>query len=291
MNAHLKGMLDHLAKDGRPGLHNSIAISWIRYETFNPEPGQGLGAGWSEQKLLYPASVVKLIYAIAIDAWIQKDLIPETEELKRAERNMIQDSSNDATSLILDLLSGTTSGPSLTGSKWIAWKKQRSLINNWLDSFRWEELKGINCCQKTWEDGPYGREKDFYGDGNLNRNALSTSATARLFEAVMTKNLISPPACKRLRSMLSRSLDIQERASNPENQIDGFLGESLKEGSRIWSKAGWMSQARNDAAWICAPHKKPMLVVIFSQGRKYANDTKLFPAIANQLLSLNDNVK
>ena len=76
---------------------------------------------------------------------------------------MIRDSGNDATGLVVDLLSGTTSGPSLPPERFAHWAAQRRLVNDWLQSLGWSELEGCNACQKTWGDGPYGRERDFYG--------------------------------------------------------------------------------------------------------------------------------
>ncbi|CAE21939.1 hypothetical protein PMIT1342_02518 [Prochlorococcus marinus str. MIT 1342] len=286
MQAQLKGLLDRLAAERRPGLHNSVAISWVRYDCSDPTPGSGSGAGWSDQRILFPASVVKLVYALAAEAWLQRDLLPEADELRRAMRDMIADSSNDATSLVLDLLTGTTSGPSLLGESWQTWQQQRHLVNDWLQGLGWEELEKVNCCQKTWGDGPYGRERDFYGVGLGNRNALTTAATARLLESVMTDALVSPLACKRLRQLLSRSIDLMQRKADPENQVDGFLGEGLPVGSRLWSKAGWMSQARHDAAWWSLQGGRPMLLVVFTQGRERANDTTLLPAIARELSKL-----
>ena len=286
MQAQLKGLLDRLAAERRPGLHNSVAISWVRYDCSDPTPGSGSGAGWSDQRILFPASVVKLVYALAAEAWLQRDLLPEADELRRAMRDMIADSSNDATSLVLDLLTGTTSGPSLLGESWQTWQQQRHLVNDWLQGLGWEELEKVNCCQKTWGDGPYGRERDFYGVGLGNRNALTTAATARLLESVMTDALVSPLACKRLRQLLSRSIDLMQRKADPENQVDGFLGEGLPVGSSLWSKAGWMSQARHDAAWWSLQGGRPMLLVVFTQGRERANDTTLLPAIARELSKL-----
>ena len=286
MQAQLTGLLDRLAAERRPGLHNSVAISWVRYDCSDPTPGSGSGAGWSDQRILFPASVVKLVYALAAEAWLQRDLLPEADELRRAMRDMIADSSNDATSLVLDLLTGTTSGPSLLGESWQTWQQQRHLVNDWLQGLGWEELEKVNCCQKTWGDGPYGRERDFYGVGLGNRNALTTAATARLLESVMTDALVSPLACKRLRQLLSRSIDLMQRKADPENQVDGFLGEGLPVGSLLWSKAGWMSQARHDAAWWSLQGGRPMLLVVFTQGRERANDTTLLPAIARELSKL-----
>ncbi len=290
MGIELEKLLDRFAKDGRPGLHDRIAINWIRYENKNPLPCSGKGNGWLEKRMIYPASVVKLFYAVATEAWLQKDWLVECTELRRALKEMITQSSNDATALIIDYLTGTTSGPSLSGEKWLAWQKQRQLINKWLQTLQWPELLRVNCCQKTWNEGPYGRERDFYGESNLNRNALSTTATARMLEAVMTNSVVSPIACKRLKKLLSRSIDVVERKKDPENQVDGFIGAGLPKGTQLWSKAGLMSEARHDAAWICMPQQPPMLLVVFTQGKQLANDPFLFPALTSELIKLHKEI-
>ena len=37
MTSRLESVLDDLAADGRPGLRNSLAITWIRYEDDSPQ--------------------------------------------------------------------------------------------------------------------------------------------------------------------------------------------------------------------------------------------------------------
>lgn len=283
MQEYLVAQIKRLAADGRDGLLERLAVTWVRYDTDQPVTGSGQGAAWGDQRQIYPASVVKLIYAMAAEAWLQQDLLPEEPELRRAMRDMIADSSNDATGLLVDLLTGTTSGPALQGEAWELWQRQRRLVNDWLQGLGWPELEDVNCCQKTWGDGPYGRERVFYGVDLENRNALSTAATARALEAVMTDGVLSPPACQRLRELLARSLDRAQRAADPENQVDGFLGAGLPEGSRLWSKAGWMSKARHDAAWWRAPDGSPALLVAFSDGAACAKDEQLLPELARQL--------
>ena len=283
MQQHLVAVIDRLAADDRPGLHDQIAVTWVRYDATSPANGSGSGAAWADQKLLYPASVVKLLYAVAAEHWLQRDLIPDSEELRRALLDMLADSSNDATGLIVDLLTGTTSGPALRSPAWEQWQRQRLIVNDWFHGFGWPELERINCCQKTWGDGPYGRERMFYGENNSNRNALCTAAVARILEAVMTDGILSPPACQRLRLRLARSLSTSARQADPENQVDGFLGEGLPEGSQLWSKAGWMSQARHDAAWWCTNGGTPSLLVVFSEGHERALDEQLLPLMAQQL--------
>src|SRR5687767_2457713 len=46
---------------------------------------------------IYPASVVKLFYLAAAHRWMDEGRLKDTAELRRALRDMIVDSSNDAT--------------------------------------------------------------------------------------------------------------------------------------------------------------------------------------------------
>jgi len=279
----LKDLLDRYQSEGRPNLLQNIAITWICYKNDQPNPSSGYGTGWNSNKLLYPASIVKLVYALAIEVWIKKDLILESEELSRAAYEMIANSSNDATSYVLDILTGSTSGPSLNEQNFKGWKIQRKLINSWLEKLHWPELKGFNCCQKTWNEGPFGREKDFYGMTNNNRNSMTTDGTARIFESIMTNEMLSSVSSKRLKKYFSRSLDLITRKNDLENQIDGFLGEGVPINSNMWSKAGLMSEVRHDAAWIEAPNRNPMLLVVFTTGEKLAKDSFLLPALSSEL--------
>ncbi|HBL11635.1 MAG TPA: serine hydrolase, partial [Cyanobacteria bacterium UBA11162] len=66
---------------------------------------------------------------VAVEEWIENGMIEPSAELDRAIRDMIVDSSNDATSLVVDVLSGTTSGPELPPSPFETWKLQRNIIN------------------------------------------------------------------------------------------------------------------------------------------------------------------
>jgi hypothetical protein len=285
----LADLVRALELEGRNGLAQQLSITWLRYPLSvlgvggDAQTTAGRGASWGGDRQRYPASVVKLVYLIAAEAWLQQGLIEEGPELRRALRLMIGDSSNDATGLIVDLLSGTTSGPALPAELMAGWIEQRQLVNGWLAALGWPELQGVNACQKTWGDGPFGREREFYGPELENRNRLSTEATARLLQAVIMGTLLSPPACLRMQAVLARSLDPDQRAADPENQIDGFLAEGLPVEARLWSKAGWMSQARHDAAYIEAEGHDPMVLVVFSEGERCAGDTRLLPEIARHL--------
>ena len=90
-------------------------------------------------------------------------------------------------------------------------------------------------------------------------------------------------------ALWKRSLDQQQRRADPENQVDGFLGEGLPEGMQLWSKAGWMSQARHDAAWFQAADQPPTLLVVFTAGPDRAKDEFLLPELARQLALFNSS--
>ncbi len=282
----LKGLLDRFEKEGRPNLQENIAITCIRYDKQNPSTSSGYGTGWNSNRNFYPASVVKIVYALATQVWLQQDLIVDSEELRRALHEMIANSNNDATSYILDLLTGTTSGPSLNKSNYQAWKIQRQLINNWLEELKWSEIENWNCSQKTWNEGPFGREKDFYGKNNENRNSMTTDGSARIFESLMTKEMLPKVASEKLMTNFLRSLDPVTRKQDLNNQVDGFLGEGLPSASKLWSKAGLMSEVRHDVAWWEAPNKNPMLVAVFTIGEKLVKDRFLLPAIGSELNKL-----
>jgi len=295
MGQTLRGLVEQLENGDRHGLGEQLSITWIRYgqsligaaDAMGSEEFWALpvtGASWRGEQMRYPASVVKLVYMVAAEAWIQRQLIEEGPELRRALADMVRDSGNDATGLVLDLLTGTTSGPSLPPGRYEAWCRQRQVVNQWLGRLGWSELEGVNACQKTWGDGPYGRESDFYGRERQNRNRLSTEATARLLHGVLAGALVSPLAGRRMAGLLRRSLDPVARAADPENQVDGFLGAALDPQARLWSKAGWMSQARHDAAYMEVEGAAPVLLVVFSEGERWARDESLLPAIASALL-------
>ena len=295
MDQLLASTLEHLEAEGRPGLRDQVSISWLRYDSSLLNAASGSqggdpfwgrrveGASWNAEQARYPASVVKLLYLVAAEAWLQRQLIEDSAELQRALAAMIQESSNDATAMVVDLLSGTSSGPELPAQALAVWQQQRQLVNQWFAGLDWPEWEGCNASQKTWSEGPFGRERQSYGDRGQHRNRLSTALCARLLQAVIAGAIVSPPACRRMQALLARSLDAGERAADPENQVDGFLGEGLPPQAQLWSKAGWMSQARHDAAYMELPGHRPFLLVAFSEGSERAQDAQLLPQLCRIL--------
>ena len=288
MGYALNGILDRVCTNNIENLRNDIAITWINYKSENNHINKGFGFGINNRKLIYPASIVKLIYGLVTYSWIETNKILLTQEISDAVNKMLFYSSNDATSFLIDIITGTTSGPCIEGYIWENWKYQRSIINDWLKDLNWNELYEINCCQKTWDDEPFGREKEFYGTENENRNMMTTDATARILEEIMI-NLNYQKDNLNLRSFLKRNLNKDVVKKDPLNQVKGFLGEGLPEHINFWSKAGLMSQARHDAAWWVDENSVKTLLVVFGNGEKYFKDETLFPKIAKCIYEYNNN--
>jgi hypothetical protein len=275
-----------------------IALTWIVYDA--PVIVNTGGAISSEEfwkygvrgfsyrgdERIYPASLVKLFYLVAIQEWLEGGMVPETPELLRAMRDMIVDSSNDATSLIVDVLSGTTSGPELPPGPFETWTYQRNIVNRYYKSLGWEELDAININQKPWGDGPYGRERIFLGELMDNRNMLTPNAVARLLHTIVGGIAVSSVRSQQMMSFLKRSLELDVLASNTneENQVTGFLGEGLPENAQLWSKAGWTSQVRHDAAYIEIPDSSPYLLVVFTEGKANSQNKAILPFISRYLV-------
>ena len=279
-----------------PGLaRNQIALTWIVYDPPVPvNTGGALSAEefWKYQvrgfsyrgvERVYPASVVKLFYLVAIHEWMEREMTQPSAELDRAIRDMIVDSSNDATALVVDVLSGTTGGPELPVSPFETWKFQRNIVNRYFQSLGWQELESINVNQKTWSDGPYGRERAFLGELMENRNMLTTDATARLLHSIVGGIAVSSVRSQAMMNLMKRSLDPADLIHDDENQITGFFGEGLPQDAQLWSKAGWTSQVRHDAAYIELPSQRPYLLVVFTEGKAQAKNPAILPFVSRQV--------
>jgi beta-lactamase class A len=84
-------------------------------------------------------------------------------------------------------------------------------------------------------------------------------------------------------TLMKRSLNPAQLAAEPENQVTGFLGGGLPQDAQLWSKAGWTSQVRHDAAYIELPNQRPYLLVVFTEGRAHSQNQAILPFVSNQI--------
>ncbi|NES72823.1 MAG: serine hydrolase, partial [Okeania sp. SIO2D1] len=179
-----------------------------------------------------------------------------------------------------DVLSGTTSGPELPPGPFETWKFQRNIVNRYFQSLGWSELANINVNQKLWCDGPYGRERIFFGELMENRNMLTTEAVAKLLHCIIGGVAVSPGRSQMMMDLLQGDLE----------QVTGFLGEALPPGSQQWSIAGSNESIRNNAAYIELPSHNPYLLAVFTEGRENAQNHQLLPFVSQVFLKAQENL-
>ncbi len=225
---------------------------------------------------IYPASVVKLFYLVAAHQQMEAKKLADTPELRRALRDMIVDSSNDATGLIVDSLTGTTGGPELPQSEMAAWLEKRNWMNRYFAGLGYES---INVNQKTFAEGPYGRERQGRGPQFENNNRLTTDATARLMRLIATGKAVTPERSEQMMTLLHR--DFAAPAKDPDDQAHGFSGSAMPPGAGYWAKAGWTSTTRHDATYVELPGGARYVAVIFTLDN--AKEAAIIPSVAGRL--------
>jgi len=190
-------------------------------------------AGYRGDAQIYPASVVKLFYLAAAHRWLEDGRLADTDELRRALRDMIVDSYNEATHYIVDLLTGTTSGPELPPDELKEWADKRNAVNRYFASLGYTN---INVNKKPWCEGPYGRETQAIKAFKPGRNMLTTDATARLMSEIVTGRAVSAKRGVEMMELLKR--DPFGKRDDADDQARGFSGGALPPGAKLWSKAG-----------------------------------------------------
>ena len=227
----------------------------------------------------HPASVVKAFYLVSAHDQIKKGRLTMDEPLRRALRDMIVDSGNDATSYVVDRLTGTTSGPELQGRAFREFVDRRNLTNRYFRGMGYD----LNANGKTWCEDVYGRERQILGTNRENRNRVTSDAVAALMLWIVRREAVSRDASEAMLSLMKRPLltDGAER----DGQVADFTGESLPSGSRLWSKAGWTSEVRHDAAYVELPNGRRYVLAVLTRGTSQGN-TRLLPAISARIVAL-----
>jgi len=236
-------------------------------------------ASYRGNERIYPASVVKLFYLGAVHRWLEDKKIQETDELKRAVRDMIVDSSNEATQYVVDVLTQTTGGFELSPKEMEEWQYKRNAVNRYYASMGYTN---INVNQKTFCEDAYGREKVSRGPNGENRNKLTTEATARLLSEIVTGRAVTQARSGQMMELLKR--DYTGTSKDNDDQGHGFTGIALQgmSGVKLWSKAGWTSTTRHDAAYIELPNGAKFVLVTFTTD--HANEREIIPTVARVVI-------
>ena len=244
----------------------------IAFGVVDRTAGRVQWGGFNEVSVYYPASTIKLFWLAYAQRRIVDRRLATTPEIDRAMHDMIVDSSNVATNVIVEASTRAIGGPDLPPDELKRWMEKRQAANRWYAKLRYT---GVNVRQKVWDEGPTGREIQALGPNRELRNSLSPFAGMRLLSEVMLGRIVSPEACLYMRELLHRTRPDDE-------QVRDFTGGQLGPGCELWSKAGWMSTTKCDLAWIKAPDGREVVLSVFTVNS--ARDERLMPRIARELL-------
>lgn len=225
---------------------------------------------------VYPASVIKLFYLAAAHRQMADGKISDTPELRRALHDMIVHSGNEATGYVLDVLTGTTSGPELPPPELAAWHEKRNAVNRYFHAHGYPD---INANRKTWHDGPYGRDQQAVEQFTPAKNSLTANATARLLVEIATGRCVTAARSLQMLELMRRDF------ANPEStdhQGREFIGAGLPPSAKLWSKAGYMSTARHDAALVELADGAKFVLVIFTTRPE---DKEIIPEITRRIVA------
>ena len=258
-----------------------LSITIIDVET-------GEHAGYQQEKLRYPASVVKLFWMVNLYAQIEKGILSEAEFPEYLD-SMIQKSDNEAASYIVDRITKTEYKQNIKGEEYKTWRTKRLKINQY---FKKAGYENINVSQKTFPipslklsraKGSELKLRDNPQKPNLNK--ISTQQVARLLYEINKNQSVSEESSLKMAKILTidaetRNIKRYDKNLNEFNPVRGFLSASLPNKADFKGKAGWTSASRNDAAIITTPNGKTYILVVFAQDRAYASDWTIFPDIS-----------
>lgn len=265
-------------------LEDTVKAAGTRFPTLRPDQfaitaldlTHEAAASYRGDAAIYPASVVKLFYLVAAHERMHSGALADSPELRRAMHDMIVDSSNDATAVVLDSITETTGGPELPPGELAVWSEKRNSVNRYFASLGYT---GININQKTFAEGPYGRERQSRGPHFENNNRLTTDATAKLLRSVVDGAAVTKSRSLEMMDLLRR--DLAAPTKDPDSQALGFSGKALPAGSRYYAKAGWTSTTRHDATYVELPNGARYIAVIFTVD--HSNQPEIIPFVAKRL--------
>ena len=214
------------AQSAFPGLKpTDFAMSFRNLET-------GANMEYNGGVAMYPASVVKMFFLAHAEDLLARKKIARNPEFDRALTDMIKESNNDATGLILETITGTTGGPSLPEPELKKWMEKRQAVNKWLSTLG---FKGINASQKTWNEGPYGRERQGYGPNFELRNSLTADSCVQMMSMIVQQKLAGS---EEMLSLLKRE------PGSADGQVKEFFRGAIAEGGEAVVQ-GWMDVYRS----------------------------------------------
>jgi hypothetical protein len=246
-------------------------------------------ASYSDNQPIFPASVSKLFWLVALYGQYDAGILPEGTISEQDVYKMIQDSDNKPASRVVDVITGTESGGELNSEELKIWMDKRLSVNGF---FKNAGYRNLDVSQKNFPI-PYlnldrpdkGRDLQIRGKGTLPiRNHLTSYDIARLLYEIDNNQAISKEYSLKIKDLLKRDLNPQVWKQKQYNSIEGFFAESLPQDSHVFSKVGWTFESRQDAAIIESPDRRTRyILVILADNPSFGDDWKVFPEISKRV--------
>jgi len=289
LNTIIDGIVNIAVSNGLPSDILSITLIDLNRDSYAEYRGESPHFPASVVKIFWMAIVFAAIEMKGVNAVSQDYAMASSSNLSTDLDKLIKESDNEAGSRIIDFLTGTESGLALPQNSFDQWAAKRYTLNSF---FQQKGYGDLNISQKTFPipflqyDGPEGRDAQIRGDvNNPIRNRLSTHQAARLMYEIMQSST-GGSYHQKMRERLFRDLTTNWRSIDPNlghfNPVQAFFGEGLAEinpAIRVYSKAGWTSQTRQEVAYI-EDGSKRYILAIFAEDKTYAQDEKIFPKMA-----------
>jgi beta-lactamase class A len=97
---------------------------------------------------------------------------------------------------------------------------------------------------------------------------------------IIQRRAVTPERSEQMLELLKR--DPFAKSSDADDQAHGFTGSAIPPGGKLWSKAGWTSSTRHDAAYIELPGGAKFILVTFTVG--HANQREIIPSLAKEVI-------
>jgi beta-lactamase class A len=222
---------------------------------------------------IYPASVVKFVYLMAAYAWQEAGRGRIDAEMDVLLRQMIHDSSNQATRAVFARLTDTAPGPALPPDPYRAFRERRLAVVRWLDTLG---ITDLHCVNPTYDgDGDlFGRDRQFLADrtvagalpkrgGELgNRNAMTAVGSAQLLALLATDRALSPASSAAVRLRMRRDPVEQPHLLH---RIAG--GAARLPDLEVYTKSGTWGPIYADAGIVRHVSGRQFVLVVFTSAQ------------------------
>lgn len=267
----------------------------LQTETYNPK------------KAYHPASLLKLFYSVyAKETILDKlegaslmrkgGLLCSEEEILKAIDASLRISDNDALSYLVDITTSASSGAALDERPIEVFIGKRQETSKYFQEKGYSEK--LSLANKCFSFGPYGRDAQV---ANQVKNTCTVEDIAKVMKEIFCSGTadenLSPLTNAMKRDFISDIASFEnsgEFLSNiPEDSFEEyyqslFIGIGLYKALKgkqlnFFSKAGWNSKVRHDAAFIVdSKNAKAYLLIVLTEG--LSKQTSLIPNIAELIL-------